>query len=253
MLNPLFEKQAYRFREQNGISSSDAINLHSLLIKLDVNVLYSPLSEKFSGMAIITGDGSKFMMINSNCSIGRQNFTLAHELYHLFVQTGFKYYACNAGAFNRRDIEEFNADNFASNLLMPEYGILVLIPDLEITQKNITLSTIVKLEQYFGVSRKAMLLRLKDLNLLSAKLFDEYSQLGVKISALQLGYDLALYSGGNENVVIGDYGKKARQLFENEIISESHYLNLLHSIGKNLSEDGSENEQYSKSDTCYIN
>jgi Zn-dependent peptidase ImmA (M78 family) len=252
-MNPLFEKQANRFREQNGISFTDAINLNSLLLKLDVNVFFSPLSDKFSGMAIITNDGSRFMMINSNCSIGRQNFTIAHELYHLFVQKGFKYYVCNAGESSRKDIEEYNADNFASNLLMPESGILDLIPDLEITKKNISIFTIVKLEQYFRVSRKAILRRLKELNLLSLKSFGEYFQLSVKTSALQLGYDLAIYTSGNENVVIGDYGKKARLLFEDEIISESHYLNLLHSIGKKLPEDDGKNEQYSKSDAGYIN
>ena len=32
---------------------------------------------------------------------------------------------------------------------------------------------------------------------------------------------------GNENLVIGDYGEKARSLFENEKISEGHYLELL--------------------------
>ena len=50
-------------------------------------------------------------------------------------------------------------------------------------------------------------------------------------SALEHGYHLALYKPGNENLVIGDYGMKARQLFEESKISEGHYLELLSKIG----------------------
>ena len=39
--------------------------------------------------------------------------------------------------------------------------------------------------------------------------------------------DLSLYQPGNEGVVIGDFGEKARLLFEQERISEGHYVELL--------------------------
>ena len=45
--------------------------------------------------------------------------------------------------------------------------------------------------------------------------------------AAEYGYDLALYQPGNEGVVIGDFGEKARLLFEQERISEGHYVELL--------------------------
>ena len=45
------------------------------------------------------------------------------------------------------------------------------------------------------------------------------------------GYDLALYDKGNENLIIGDYGTMAKRLFDEELISEGHYLELMRKIG----------------------
>ena len=39
---------------------------------------------------LVKQDDVKFMLINANHSIGKQNFSIAHELYHLFVQENFK-------------------------------------------------------------------------------------------------------------------------------------------------------------------
>ena len=232
-MNELIEKQAIRFREQNGISASDAINLRSLILKTGVNTIFLCLSENFSGMAI-KGEGYRFMLINSAQSIGRQHFTIAHELYHLFVQQGFDSMTCSTGLFNRKNIIEYQADLFAAYLLLPENGIMNMVPDEELSIKNVSLPTVVKLEQYFGVSRKAMLRRLDELDLIRKPQFEAFSALGVKQSAAQLGYDVSLYQPGNENLVIGDYGEKARRLFDKQIISESHYLSLMNLIGANL-------------------
>ena len=53
-------------------------------------------------------------------------------------------------------------------------------------------------------------------------------------SAQQNGYDTSLYEQANKNLVIGDYGVKARKLFDDEKISESHYYQLLIKIGVNV-------------------
>jgi len=79
------EKEAAEFRTRLGYTSYDPIGLKSLLIKLNIITLFKPLSEKFSGMAVKVED-TCFMFVNSSHSIGRQNFTICHELYHLFIQ-----------------------------------------------------------------------------------------------------------------------------------------------------------------------
>jgi hypothetical protein len=47
---------------------------------------------------------------------------------------------------------------------------------------------------------------------------------------LAYGYDKSLYQKGNENLVIGEYGGKAKKKFEHEIISEAHYISLMNDI-----------------------
>lgn len=77
--------QVSRFRQFAGLSDTEAVNLKSLLLKLNVLTLYRPLSESFSGMSL-QGNGKRFMLINSSQPICRQHFTIAHELYQLFME-----------------------------------------------------------------------------------------------------------------------------------------------------------------------
>ena len=213
--------------------------------------MFKDLSSDFSGMALnVTSENmsAKFMLVNSNHPIGKQHFTICHELYHLFVQKEFSSYLCNTGLFNKKAGEEYNADIFASILLLPEQGVKALIPDSETGGKDkITLKTILKIEHYFSCSRAALLYRLKELDLITAKTYDKYKG-GVQIGALQYGYSIDLYNRGNNNVVIGNYGELAKDLFDKEIISETHYSSLMMDWGLNEEQienlfNGKEEEQ----------
>ncbi|AUC84832.1 MULTISPECIES: ImmA/IrrE family metallo-endopeptidase [Flavobacteriaceae] len=227
-------KKATEFRNQNGYSNLEPIDLESFLIKLNVITIFKPLSQDFSGMAIKSKD-KNFMLINSNHSIGRQNFSICHELYHLYFDPNFTPHNSISGKFDKRT-NEYLADIFASYLLMPDDAILNFIPDEELKKNKINLKTILKTEHYFKCSRTALLFRLKELNVITDSKFEEYRQ-DIKLKAKQNGYSTKLYEQGNENLVIGDFGSKSRYLFENEKISESHYLTLLNSIGIDLFND----------------
>lgn len=74
------------FRQKIGLSDAEAVNLKSLLLKLGVLTIFRPLSEKFSGMSLKSPGGERFMLINCNQPRCRQHFTIAHELYHLFIE-----------------------------------------------------------------------------------------------------------------------------------------------------------------------
>jgi Zn-dependent peptidase ImmA (M78 family) len=238
----IIQKKANQFRERNGISSNEPIRIKSLLIKLNILTCYKPLSDNFSGMSLKSDNNNLFILVNSNHSLGRQHFTIAHELYHLFEQEKFQVHQCTTGKFDKKNIEEYNADYFASCLLTPENGLLDLIPDNEITTKNISLRTVIKLEQYYSVSRSSMLLRLKLLEIIDLKQYELLKSYKVGETAMQYGYDTSLYKNGNQNLIIGDYGEKAKLLFDNEKISEGHYLELMSAIGIDLSDYKDEGE-----------
>lgn len=234
----VLEKKANDFRNRNGLGSNDSIRLKSLLYKLDVLTVFKPLSAGFSGMALKVDkddEVKRFVLINSNKTLGHQHFTICHELYHLFIQESFQSMVCTAGEFKKKDKEEYNADVFAAHLLLPENGIKSLIPDDELGKDKIKLRTVLKIEQYFSCSRTALLYRLKELAIISPSKWNELC-IYVKRSAVEFGYTTGLYERGNHHEVIGDYGSLARDLFDQEIISESHYYSLLFDLGMNIGE-----------------
>ena len=222
--------QAFDFRKNQSLNDVEPINCKSLLLKLNVFTVYRPLSDDFSGMCLRKGD-LMFILLNSNQTRGKQHFTIAHELYHLFFQDDFKPHACNPGNTKGVDANEKLADAFASELLLPEMGLKKMIPLNELDKKEITISTILILENYFSVSHSALLIRLRSLDLITTKQYDLFSSLRIKQTAKEYGFGLSLYEPGNEGVVIGDYGIKAKQLFSDMKISESHYYELMNSIG----------------------
>jgi Zn-dependent peptidase ImmA (M78 family) len=236
--NKRFELLAQEFRQKNGLSYTEPLKLKSLLQKANVLTIYKPLSSKFSGMSIkidYQENIFRFMLVNSEHPVGKQHFTVCHELYHLYYQKDFKAAVSNAGSFNKKgNPEEYNADIFASYLLLPEDGIWEIIPEAERSKNKIEIGTILSIEQYYGSSHTASLFRLLNMGLIDIKLKDEYS-LGIMALARKFGYGTSLYEKDNENDVIGDYGKLAYKAWEEGIVSESAYFGLLKDLGVDLS------------------
>lgn len=230
----LLEKEASRFRTEKGLNNNEPIRLKSLLQKANVITVFSALTDNFSGMAIKAvqaHDIDRFILINSTQSLGKQHFTICHELYHLYIQADFDSQVCITGKFDKKaDKNEYKADVFASYLLLPTEGILENIPNHEIAQKKVSLKTVLFIENLYSCSRRALLYRLKKLNLIGPNEYDAFT-VNIKRGAVENGYSAALYEPGNNNLVIGDYGAVAKELFDKEKISQSHYYSLLSELG----------------------
>lgn len=224
----LVESQVSKFRRTMGLSDSEAVNLKSLLLKLNVLTIFRPLSDNFSGMSLKSGE-KRFMLINSNHSISRQNFTIAHELYHLYIDQNPIPHNCY-GSGKKSDIEQC-ADAFAQMFLMPSDGVMQMIPEDELIDGQVSMASVLRIEHYFSVSYSSVLNRLFDLKLIDRNQRKSFMEYSVKKTAREYGYDMSLYEAGNENLTIGDFGEKARKLFDKEKISEGHYIELLQKIG----------------------
>lgn len=222
------KKEALSFRSDNGLDAKTPINTKNLLVNLKVLTIFRPIQSDFSGMAI-KSDNLKFMLINSNHSIGRQNYSILHELYHLIIQKDFSPMICYAESSNKKNPSDHDAELFASLVLLPEEGILDKIPKEELSKNKITLATIFEIEQFFMCSRLALLNRLQNMGLIDDNKRDEYKD-NISLNAKLYGYDTSLYQKGNENIVIGDYAKLSKILFDKEVISESHFIDLMHDI-----------------------
>ena len=225
-----FKKLSLTYRQEYKIGLTEAVNTKDLLKKMNIIAVFRDLDSDFSGMTINI-DGTVFMLINSRHTTGRQNFTIAHEIYHIYCNDYNKDVICADDICIKNKSEE-NADKFASYLLLPEDGLLTLISESELSINKISLKTILEIENYYKVSRSALLKRL-----LNMKLIDkEYSQKfynNIKSEALINGYDISLYESGNHNLVIGNYAELAKNLYDKKVISESNFMSFLADIGIN--------------------
>jgi len=109
---------------------------------------------------------------------------------------------------------------------MPPAALYEKIQEIKsVAKRNLTIKNVIKLEQYFGVSRQAMLFRLQeDGELAQSDAAD--MQKDVIISAAKLGYDTSLYKPTPESENKGTYGhyiKQAENLLQSDVISTGKY------------------------------
>ena len=126
-LNPT--RLAQKFRIENRLSQNEAVNIKSLLRKLNILTIFRPLSEYAYGLSLKSPKGYRFILINSNNSRGRQHFTIAHELYHLFYDENPTPHICMMDGASKT---ERCANSFASALLIPEEGVVEMLSDEEL-------------------------------------------------------------------------------------------------------------------------
>ena len=235
MNNLIIEKEALEFRKKFAMDIDSIVEYRWLLDRIGIITIFKPLKEDFAGMAFKYGESSLFMMINSNHSKGKQHFTICHELYHLMIQENFTFMKCYTEIFDRKkDKVEYQADLFASHLLIPTDGLLERIPKEELKKDEISIKTIVEAEQYFQCSRTALLFRLSELSLISEVTRQKFLK-GIINSAKDFGFPEDLYIANKENLFIGkDYQLGLEELYENEKISQALYLEMKHDIGEDL-------------------
>jgi Zn-dependent peptidase ImmA (M78 family)/transcriptional regulator with XRE-family HTH domain len=126
--------------------------------------------------------------VNSDMTLGRQVFTLAHELAHAFFhsQEADVWISFPGSSASR---EKF-ADYFAGELLVPEDALANVVDDLEAWEDLADPVLAVHLQRHFGVSYGTMLFRLRQERMIGD---DQYTHLkGTSPSklAIALGYEV---------------------------------------------------------------
>lgn len=142
----IVDNLATKYRLDCGLSLSEAIDTKKILMKYNILTLFRPLSENFAGLCIKSSDSVRFILVNSNSTIGRQHFTIAHEFYHLFIEEKPISHICHTSI--SKDYNEQNADMFASVLLMPQKGILQMISSEDIINKNVPFDKVIRMLSY---------------------------------------------------------------------------------------------------------
>ncbi len=222
--------EAISLRREFGIDIYSPVDVFSLVKSSeDLTLVFYPMGERMSGICIRDGK-NKIIGVNSNTTYGRQRFTVAHELYHLYFHENFRSVVCSKELEKNKDTMEKEADMFASYFLAP-YEVLnnYIKNKLGKPKGALEVDDIVKIEQHFGLSRQATLWRLANEGYLTCERADTMKT-GIISSALKLGFDDKLYLPLPEDKVyatLGKYIKLAGELKEKGIISAGKYEELL--------------------------
>ncbi len=205
---------AIEFRLDMGLSHDTPLDFFPVITnKLkNLTIVFLEMDEKISG-ACCKVDSQKIMFINSKHSKGRQVFTAAHEIYHLFYDdTTFT--ICN---LNSDDEVEKNANQFASFLLIPINALYSYKKQNHIEKWD--LNSIVDCEQYFQISHEALLYRLKTGGDITSDEFNSFKP-NIRYNAQHRGYDLGLYeSYTDKNYTIGNYVRLVEEVYAKDLIS----------------------------------
>lgn len=218
------DSMAVNLRKELGEDSMSPIDIFSIAKTMDdLTIVLYPLGKNISGMCI-KGDKSNLIAINSGMSLGRQRFSVAHEFYHLRYDSDIAKSVCSI-VIDGGDEKEIEADKFASHFLLPSAALYNALKEC----KNVSVEQVIWLEQHFGLSRQAMLYRLKEEGKIDNHLYNTM-QKDVQYSAARLGYDTDLYKAtplNNRMKTTGQYIRLADKLYSEEIISTGKYEELL--------------------------
>ena len=168
--------------------------------------------------------------INSAMSLGRQRFSLAHEFYHLRYDDNMLS-VCGKKIGDGKDIEK-EADMFASYFLIPAAELECKSAQLAAKHEEgkLSLDDIIRLEQYFGASHQAMVIRLKESTYMNRARVEDYLMSSVRNRAEMMGYSPELYRplpAEKQYKTYGHYINQADQLLKKDLISNGKYEELL--------------------------
>lgn len=183
---------------------------------------------RFPGEIGISGfhikkSGIDCIYINSSVSLGRQYFSCWHEYYHAVTGEG-----SGASLFREqsKDIIECKANLFAGYVLMPENLVERYIEEHNIDIKNLIFEDIINMQQYFNVSYKAVIKRLKiiygfinnESTLYSLSTKEEPRKLTNYIKGM--GYSTRLSNATNDIYIPQSFFNNIDENFKNKRINE---------------------------------
>ncbi len=224
----LINADAIELRQSFGEDVYSPVDIFSLLSSVEeITVVFYPMGERVSGMCI-HDEKNKIIGINSKQTLGRQRFTAAHELCHLYYHNEINGMVCIKEE-NEKKVGplEKEANLFASFFLAPYEALKNFIKNN--VDQELEIKDIVKIEQYFGLSRQAALWRLIDDRYLTSKK-TETMRTGIAFSAKKYGYSTDLYFPPPEEkqyTTFGKYIKITEELREKNLVSKGKYEELL--------------------------
>jgi len=162
------ESIALEERQRMGLSDRPIMGLREILEReIGARIYYLPIrpSNKYGEIYIYSEKIGCCLAVNSAQPVDRQRFSLAHGYGHFLTarhQPMMGEYDFGEG----RSKTERVADMFAVNFLMPESGIKRMVIEMRRNKNTFDIYDMYRLSLEYGVSFKAMLIRLEDIGLI---------------------------------------------------------------------------------------
>jgi len=221
--------KAQSLRQKLGVDLNSPIDIFSLVLTIPyLTLVLMPMGDRISGMCL-KNQGFPIIAINSAMTLGRQRFSLAHELYHLYYDENEHSTVCTKTIGNGTAIEKA-ADQFATYFLIPPMALDRIVERLiEVSKSQLSLKDVVVIEQTFGVSRHAILYRLLSDRKIKESDVERFKD-GAINSAMCFGYDESLYQPSpahRQYKTYGYYIQAAETLDERDLVSTGKLEQLL--------------------------
>lgn len=160
------EDLALRVGRELNLGDRPAFALHRALeVDCGIKVFYEELEPTGTAACVRSGQYGWAILLNTKNALVRQNFDLAHELFHLIVWNVYR--GSGNSAFDGEDPqatadgkEEQFADKFASCLLLPGDSLRKSIDRKRNEEGSLPLFVIPDIAKQFGVSTEALIWRI---------------------------------------------------------------------------------------------
>lgn len=240
--------KAAETRKNLGTGQYDRVDIFRVLKDIEnISLIITKIKGNISGFFMRNKEAG-LIVINASRSLGHQYFTAAHEFYHIKYDIGMSGRVCPINKFEEEYQNERDANYFAAHLLVPDDALEYMI--LKRTKgKQITLNDVIFLENYFQVSHKLMLIRLKSIGAITSNQYDSMEKNIIK-NASRLGYNTDLYRNTEDKgtQIYSDYAELAQTLLDSgritygkyeELLLDGGYADILY--GDNKESEGAEN------------
>ena len=152
------QKCASTLREELKLGTKPISDIRSLVSTKDFILLMFPTEMPIDGLSLMKldkGNPVNCIYVNTYRPKGRVNFTIAHELYHIYFE---KSSIDKVTTKSKKDPVEYRAELFASHFLVPREEIIEILERKNLSNtKSIEMSDIFEIQKYFEVSFQAII------------------------------------------------------------------------------------------------
>jgi len=221
VLNKNPEFVAKSLKTQLNINENNAIDLFNILKQLNIRIIYKEIKRGVLGACKAEGL-KKLIVINPNINnIGRERFTISHEIGHMLLHHGSFY--CNNEDLNLWKISndrELQANAFASELLLPKIPLVQILK-----RKNITIGLIGSISKKYETSLISTAIRLIKLSDEQIALFYHHDEKILWcVKSPECRYDIQRYAVSP--ISISYKANKTNQIISGYVDATAWYINV---------------------------